>query len=364
MKSADQPLVSIIMPAYNAEDTILDAVGSILNQSYQNLEVLVLNDGSDDSTEKMIASLNDPRIRKFSNPLNKGYLRSVNYLFKQCRGEFIGFQDADDVSEIDRLETQVSAFLNDSELMLCGTQCIYQTESEGRVAGASNGIRKSKFPHSYASIKEVLQDGETVFLCGASVVVRRKMLKEFGGYREFFDQIGAEHLDWFMRMISRFKFENLPNHSYIYRMKKGSFARTMSLNPLKYHSAQLALFFHTQRYRYGRDMLEDEHLAVLIKERVRQWYLEDPAKIYRVAGLHQLAFGYFRAYADCVKKAFAIRGLTFENLKFAVIWLPLAAYLKLLPYGYKRSIAKKKNLRQIEKLNKELSEAMSEFAAN
>ena len=71
-------LVSVILPAYNAQDTIAESIDSILNQSFRDFELIVINDGSTDATEKVIAQYDDSRIRYFANPGNQGLIYTLN----------------------------------------------------------------------------------------------------------------------------------------------------------------------------------------------------------------------------------------------------------------------------------------------
>ena len=102
-------LISVIMPAYNAEKTIEKSVRSILLQSYQAIELIVVNDASSDNTVKIIEQLivEDPRIRLISLPINKGVGHARNEGIKASKGEIIAFQDADDISLKHRIAAQL-----------------------------------------------------------------------------------------------------------------------------------------------------------------------------------------------------------------------------------------------------------------
>ena len=103
------PLVSVIMSAYNSKSTIGESIESILSQSYQNIELLICNDGSTDDTQKILNSFQkkDSRVRLFQNPKNLGLTASLNILIAESKGVFIARQDADDISLPERLEEQL-----------------------------------------------------------------------------------------------------------------------------------------------------------------------------------------------------------------------------------------------------------------
>jgi glycosyltransferase involved in cell wall biosynthesis len=105
------PLVSIIMPTYNRAGFILETIQCIVNQSYANWELLILDDGSVDDTEKIVKNIKDNRIsyHKFQRTAITGKLK--NYGIHESKGELIAFMDSDDLWPIDKLEKQVNALL-------------------------------------------------------------------------------------------------------------------------------------------------------------------------------------------------------------------------------------------------------------
>jgi glycosyltransferase involved in cell wall biosynthesis len=104
-----RPLVSIIMPAFNAERFIGEAIISVLAQTYDNWELLIVNDGSTDATSAVIASFTDPRIRVF-HQINKGIGSARNLGLDHVRGSLLCGLDSDDMLPSDSLECRVSVF--------------------------------------------------------------------------------------------------------------------------------------------------------------------------------------------------------------------------------------------------------------
>jgi glycosyltransferase involved in cell wall biosynthesis len=100
------PLVSVIIPCYNAGDCILQTLDSIINQTYTRLEIIIVNDGSTDNSEEKILSVHDSRIRYFKQP-NAGQCRASNYGLSMATGAYIKFFDADDVMNAEHIEMQV-----------------------------------------------------------------------------------------------------------------------------------------------------------------------------------------------------------------------------------------------------------------
>ncbi len=101
------PLVSVILPAYNCERFLADTLKSLLHQSFTNFELIVIDDGSTDSTSQIIHSFNDSRIRYLTNDGNKGLIFTLNRGIKESFGKYIARIDADDIAMPNRLEKQV-----------------------------------------------------------------------------------------------------------------------------------------------------------------------------------------------------------------------------------------------------------------
>jgi hypothetical protein len=129
----DGPLVSIIMPAFNAEKYIEEAIQSVCSQSYTNWELLVINDGSTDSTRSIVKhfSEQDHRIRLIDNEVNKGLIEVRNLGLKLANGKYIAHLDSDDVALPERLAVQVSFMQSHPDYVGIGTACI-EVDSAGR----------------------------------------------------------------------------------------------------------------------------------------------------------------------------------------------------------------------------------------
>ena len=102
------PLVSVIVPVYNGETTLPDTVESVLRQTFQNFELIIIDDGSTDGTLRWLRSVRDSRLRVFSYP-NGGLSVARNRGIERSRGEFISFIDSDDLWTPDKLELQLQA---------------------------------------------------------------------------------------------------------------------------------------------------------------------------------------------------------------------------------------------------------------
>jgi glycosyltransferase involved in cell wall biosynthesis len=119
-----QPLVSVVIAVRDAEATIRMALQSIMSQTYRTLEIIVIDDGSRDSSVEIIQQLNDARIHLFSDGKRMGLPSRLNQAVGLARGEFIARMDADDVSYSQRIERQVDFLLSHPEVDLVGAGAV------------------------------------------------------------------------------------------------------------------------------------------------------------------------------------------------------------------------------------------------
>ena len=115
------PLVSVLMPVYNAGAFLNEAVESILNQTYKNLELIIINDGSTDNTEDRIKSFKDSRIKYFKNENNLKLIKTLNKGLRLCTGKYIARMDADDIALNTRIEKQVAFMELNQNVVASGT---------------------------------------------------------------------------------------------------------------------------------------------------------------------------------------------------------------------------------------------------
>ena len=107
----DNPLVSVILPTYNREERVLFAINSVLNQTYSNFELIIIDDGSNDKTSEVLQSLNDERIKLILNNQNEGVSRSRNYGLNEAKGKYVAYLDSDNEWDSNYLSAMVGAFL-------------------------------------------------------------------------------------------------------------------------------------------------------------------------------------------------------------------------------------------------------------
>lgn len=127
----EMPLVSIIMPVYNSEEYILESLGSILNQTYKNMEIIIIDDCSCDRSVEIIKKVLDNRICLVCNSINLGVAETLNKGLKLAKGKYIARMDSDDIAEPRRIEHQVKYLEKKQEAGACGTGIKFMGDMSG-----------------------------------------------------------------------------------------------------------------------------------------------------------------------------------------------------------------------------------------
>ena len=116
-----QRLLSVLVPVYNSQNFLRDTINSILSQTFEDFELILLNDASTDESEKVIESFNDSRIKYYKNEHNLGISGTRNRLFELAKGEYWAIMDNDDISMPKRFEKQVAFLDKNPDVAIVGT---------------------------------------------------------------------------------------------------------------------------------------------------------------------------------------------------------------------------------------------------
>lgn len=230
------PLVSVILPAYNAESFITETIQSILNQTYQNFELIVINDASTDNTESAVNSFNDSRIKYFANSTNLKLIKTLNKGISLSKGKYIARIDADDICHPRRLELQVTFLTNNPDIAVVGTD-IYLIDKSGLVYG--RGVSIETRPNF---IKWSLQ--RRCCLYHPSVMFNKQLVGTSLYYDEKF--INAEDYELWLRLTSTFKIANIHKPLVFYRIHNASISQTS--NQISVRSMLLAIESHSKNW--------------------------------------------------------------------------------------------------------------------
>ena len=266
------PLVSVLMPVYNAERYLGEAIASALGQSHSRIELLILDDASTDKSPSIIQGVSDERVRVLRNAHRMGYLRSSNRLLAAAEGEIVAFQDADDSCSPNRLEVQLSAFADDPALGICGTWARL-VDARGRLRGID------RRPTDDAEIREQMYVRNP--FVGPSVMIRAAAGREVGGRREAFDGYSHQDDDWTCRVVDRFRARNVALPLYTYRQHSTSNSKQVNIKRAIGH--QLARELARERRESGSDVLDRRDAAGFdaLVARLSEPYLADAALLHR-----------------------------------------------------------------------------------
>lgn len=205
------PLISVIIPVYNGEETIQQTIESVLNQTFTDFELIVINDGSQDKTLDVISKIQEPRIKVFSY-LNAGVSASRNRGVTHAAGEYISFIDADDLWTPDKLEAQIKALQENPQAAVAYSWTDWIDES-GQIIG--KGVHFSITGDVYGRL--LLND----FMgSGSNVLIRKQALAEVGCFEE--SLVHAEDWDLWIRLAARYHFVAVPSPQVLYRKSTNS----------------------------------------------------------------------------------------------------------------------------------------------
>lgn len=213
------PKVTVIMPAYNEELYIGEAIDSVLNQTYSNFELFVVNDGSTDRTAEIVRNYRDPRVRLINNPENIGLPRSRNVALDQVQTEFVALLDADDISLPHRLKRQVEIFEKSPDLALLGGNA-YVIDKYGEKLGEP--IRKW-------SGRDTVRTRLFFYnaFINSTAMFRTQVYREMGGYQNY---AIAEDFEFFARIARCYPVDNLNEFLIKYRVHGNNMTVTKAGN--------------------------------------------------------------------------------------------------------------------------------------
>lgn len=256
------------MPAFNAAKYIDKSIKCILNQTNKNWELLIADDASTDKTKEIINQFSDPRIKCFHNDSNLGYLETWNKLMKEASGDFITFQDADDLCAINRVELLLNELIKDSELAVVGSNFKHINTSD-------EVVEISEFPLSHEEVFNAMPN--KFHFIGSAIMIRKEVYDTIGGYHTFFNRIGAEDYYWMYLIMEKFKFKNISSPLYYYRFNESSVSGNISNNPSKINISKILHHLIVQRKKNGSDDLQNGNELILKEylDELNKPFLED-----------------------------------------------------------------------------------------
>ena len=236
------PSVSIVMPVYNAEPYVGEAIRSMLGQSHTDFECIVIDDGSTDGSDAVIRGFTDPRIRYLRNEGNKGLVFTLNRGLQEARGRYIARMDGDDISLPERLARQV-AYLDEHPRVDVVATVVKLMDPGGNPTGYWKEDREQV---TEEGIREYLPQNNCI--AHPSIMARANVLKAFG-YLD--SQKQAEDYDLWLRMVAAGKvIHKIAVPLLLHRILPRSFTRQRQQNVF-FKIAETKLRFALQEARRG-----------------------------------------------------------------------------------------------------------------
>jgi glycosyltransferase involved in cell wall biosynthesis len=227
-----QPLVSVILPVYNGEKHLKEAIDSILNQTYTHLELIIIDDASTDCSPAIINGYADERIKYYRNDTNLRIVQSLNKAITYCRGEYIARMDADDVAKPERIAKQLAYLHANTHVALADTIMEYIDENSqplGRYNNSitnENAIRKNLLMHN---------------CLGHSSIMTRKEVYAHYKYR----QIDYEDYDMWLRMLNDgLVIQKIAEPLLQYRIHTASITGAAQINNTHFYKQAKTMYYY------------------------------------------------------------------------------------------------------------------------
>lgn len=249
------PLVSVIMPVYNAQDYIREAIDSILNQTYSNFELIIIDDCPTDHSMDIVTEYRDKRIKIIHNKCNRGIAYSRNRGLDESNGEYIALMDDDDIALPERLERGVSFLKKRSEIDVVGGRCDI-IDAEGKFLRRSvSPLYNPKFIKAVYLFKNAHMNSTVMF--------RRQVIDQLGiRYRD--DYLGMEDYAFWIDCSKVCNMSNIEDIVLKYRMHP----QNESTRVMEYHvEERKELYAKLQRYSLKESgfQLSEEQIQLINK---------------------------------------------------------------------------------------------------
>jgi glycosyltransferase involved in cell wall biosynthesis len=297
-----RPMVSIIMPAYNASKTITDSINCVLAQTYEHWELLIINDGSTDNTWKVLTQFDERRIKVFTQ-VNKGVAVARNTGLKHAQGEYIAFLDSDDLWLTTKLEKQILLFEGSSNrlgLIYTKYRSFYKDISRSFSMDIDAPIGYLNPYH-----RLLIMD----YVPTLTVMIKASIVNDIGYFSE--DLRGTEDWDYWIRIAKSYRIERLNEELAFYRISPNSLSR----NKDKHSIEELKVL---DRHLTGKLDIPPTvcHMAHTF------WYFK---KI-----RHQLASGHFKNVINSTLLLIQLRPIYLINFFLMIVWISCYIYQRVI----------------------------------
>ena len=199
----NQPLVSVLIANYNHEDTITETLQSVLNQTYKNMQIIVIDDGSTDESWNLINQFDDSRIEAFGLEKNKHVCAATNYGMTKIKGDYVARTDSDDIWYPNKIERQIQYMTMHKDCKVCFTWCDFIDENGVNINDVeTNRVRlhEASFSSQEDAIERFYFRGNC--LAHSSVVMETEVMNTVGVYDVGYNQL--HDFDYWIRIAKRY----------------------------------------------------------------------------------------------------------------------------------------------------------------
>jgi len=242
------PKISVVMPVYNAETYLNDAIKSILQQTFIDFEFIIINDGSTDNSHNIIESFSDNRIVYLNNAVNQGIVAALNAGVNVSKGKYFARMDADDISMPNRLYEQYSFLETNQDIALCGTYADVINKDNNKI-GAYTPILK----HDGLKINQLFRNG----FVHPSILAKLEVIKRF---KYTYDYQYAEDYFLFTQISLQYKVANIGKPFLHYRLHSENITNK-KIEVIK-ESEKKVISFQLERL-FGENLREDDIIIQL-----------------------------------------------------------------------------------------------------
>lgn len=254
------------MPAYNAEQFAAKSIQSVLNQTFENFELIIVDDASSDKTSLIIKKFQqkDPRIKIITNKTNLLIAKSLNIGIKSARAEFIARMDIDDLAHPERLALQYHLLKKNPKVAIVGANMIVIDDKDKEIS-------KREYPTSSKELKKLMFRYSP--FGHPAIMMRKSVYEEFGGYRE--DIFPCEDIYLWFKIGNKYEFASIAKPLLKYRLKLTSSSHK-NLKSLELLTLKIRLEA-IKKYKYPFTFFD---ISYNISQFVTIWLLPSQARIW------------------------------------------------------------------------------------
>jgi glycosyltransferase involved in cell wall biosynthesis len=325
---SQSPLISVVIACYQHENFVVEAIKSVLDQSFQDFEIIITDDGSSDNSVQKIKTIKDKRINLFEFKENQGACAAMNNCIMNASGEYIAVINSDDVWLPDKLEKQMQIFMQDPSIHAVFSDAYFLKEDLSEFSTNKQPYFFSIFKQSNRSQGEWLRKFffEKNCLCHPSILIKKSCYDVLGLYDNRYRQL--PDFDMWIRFCKKYSLHVLPDKLVKFRVlssNKNTSSPTISnqLREINEHYFIMQSFFDNMEIKIFKEAflerLINKDFTTLDEFEIEKamLYLKTP---YSIIGLEKLFFLLSRKdFAKLLRESYGITDKEFQNISSNVI---------------------------------------------